>query len=78
MVDDTLEVLVNGQRAAVRLWEPYEVELTDHLQPGDNTLELRVANTPINLLEAVPRPSGLAGPPRLVPYRLVTFAVPGE
>ena len=78
MRDDTLEVLVNGQRAGVRLWEPYQVELTDHLQPGDNTLELRVANTPINLLEAVPRPSGLAGPPRLVPYRPVTFAVPGE
>jgi hypothetical protein len=54
------------------------VELTDHLQPGNNTLELRVANTPINLLEAVQRPSGLAGPPRLVPYRPVTFAVPGE
>ena len=78
MRDDTLEVLVNDQRAAVRLWEPYEVDLTDHLKPGDNTLELRVANTPINLLEAVPRPSGLAGPPRLVPYRPVTFAVPGE
>jgi hypothetical protein len=78
MRDDTLEVLVNGQRAAVRLWEPYEVELTDHLQPGENTLELRVANTPINLLEAVSRPSGLAGPPRLVPYQPVTFAVPGQ
>ena len=78
MRDDTLEVLVNDQRAAVRLWEPYEIELTDYLKPGDNTLELRVANTPINLLEAVPRPSGLAGPPRLVPYRPVTFAVPGE
>jgi hypothetical protein len=78
MRDDTLEVLVNDQRAAVRLWEPYEVELTAYLEPGDNTLELRVANTPINLLEAVQRPSGLAGPPRLVPYRPVTFAVPGE
>jgi hypothetical protein len=78
MVDDTLEVLVNGQRAAVRLWEPYEVELTDYLQPGENTLELRVANTPINLLEAVPRSSGLADPPRLVPYRPVTFALPGQ
>jgi hypothetical protein len=40
--------------------------------------ELRVANTPINLLQAVPRPSGLAGPPRLVPYRTVTLAVPGQ
>src|SRR5918995_1205067 len=75
MRDDTLEVLVNDQCAAVRLWEPYEVELTDYLEPGDNTLELRVANTPINLLEAVPRPSGLAGPPRLVPYRRGTVSV---
>jgi hypothetical protein len=78
MRDDTLEVLINGQRAAVRLWEPYEVELTDHLKPGENSLELRVANTPINLLEAVPRPSGLAGAPRLVPYQPVTFAVPND
>ena len=78
MRDDTLEVLVNGQRAGVRLWEPYEVEVTDYLTPGDNVLELRVANTPINLLEAVQRPSGLAGSPRLVPYRPVRFAVPGE
>jgi len=77
-VDDTLEVLVNGQRAGVRLWEPYQMELTEFLEPGSNTLELRVANTPINLLEAVPRPSGLAGPPRLVPYRPVTFAVSGR
>jgi hypothetical protein len=76
MRDDTLEVLVNGQRAGVRLWEPYQVELTDLLQPGENTLELRVANTPINLLEAVLRPSGLAGPPRLVPYWPVTIAFP--
>jgi hypothetical protein len=77
MRDDTLEELVNGQRAAVRLWEPYEVDLSGQLEPGDNTLELRVANSPINLLKAVPWPSGLAGPPRLVPYRPVTFAVPG-
>jgi len=78
MVDDTLEVVINGRRAGVRLWDPYQVELADHLVPGNNTLELRVANTPINLLEAVPRPSGLAGPPRLVPYRPVTFTVPSQ
>jgi hypothetical protein len=78
MADDTLEVIVNGRRAGVRLWEPYEIELTDHLQPGENFLELRVANTLINLLEAVPRPSGLAGAPKLVPYRKVTFSFAKE
>jgi hypothetical protein len=30
-------------------------------------LQLRVFNTPVNLLEGRPRRSGLAGPPRLVP-----------
>jgi hypothetical protein len=71
--DDVLEVLVNERPAGVRLWAPYEVEITELLQPGENTLELRVANTLINLLEAVERPSGLAGAPQLVAYRRVTF-----
>ena len=66
MRDDVLEVEVNGQRAGVRLWDPYLVEVTGLLQAGPNQLALRVANTPANLLNATPRPSGLAGRPRLV------------
>jgi hypothetical protein len=73
MQDDVLEVIVNGRSAGVRLWEPYQVEVTDLLKPGDNTLELRVANTLVNLLERVERPSGLAGAPKLVPYQTFTF-----
>lgn len=68
MIDDVLEVVINGVSAGVRLWAPYEIDLTEYLRPGENRLELRVANTLINLLEAVPRPSGLAGPPTLVPW----------
>ncbi|HSJ85774.1 MAG TPA: glycosyl hydrolase, partial [Anaerolineales bacterium] len=73
MEDDVLEVLVNGQSAGVRLWAPYQIEITDLLKSGDNILELRVANTLVNLLEAVERPSGLRGAPKLVPYRIFTF-----
>jgi hypothetical protein len=68
LFDDTLEVLVNGKSAGVRLWPPYEVEISDLLEPGKNTLDLRVANTLINLLEAVERPSGLSGAPELAAY----------
>jgi hypothetical protein len=68
LVDDVVEVIVNGWSAGVRLWPPYDVDITDFLCPGENRLELRVANTLINLLEAVERPSGLSGPPRLVPH----------
>ena len=75
MLDDVLEVVVNGQRAGVRLWAPYGVEITDYLRPGQNTIDLRVANTLVNLLEAVERPSGLAGAVRFVPYRRVSFAL---
>ena len=73
MTDDVLEVIVNNQVAGVRLWEPYRVEVTDFVRPGANVLDLRVANTLVNLLEAVPRPSGLAGAPRLAPYRSYCF-----
>jgi hypothetical protein len=73
MYDDVLEVVVNGRSAGVRLWEPYQIEITKLLQPGENTLELRVANTLVNLLERVERASGLAGAPKLVPYRTFTF-----
>jgi hypothetical protein len=66
-----LEVVVNGETAGVRLWPPYGVEVTDHVSPGRNRLELRVANTAINLLSAVPRPSGLRSAPRLVIRRAV-------
>jgi hypothetical protein len=73
MEDDVVEVLVNGQSAGVRLWAPYQIEVTNLLKPGQNTLELRVANTLVNLLEAVERPSGLKDAPKLVPYRTFTF-----
>jgi Glycosyl hydrolases family 2, sugar binding domain. len=78
MEDDVLEVLVNGQSAGVRLWNPYQVEITDLLKSSENTLELRVANTLVNLLERVERPSGLAGAPKLVPYRAFTFELTNQ
>jgi hypothetical protein len=78
MDDDVLEVLVNGQSAGVRLWKPYQIMITDLLKAGENLLELRVANTLVNLLERVERPSGLAGVPKLVPYRTFTFDLTNE
>ncbi|HEX9617139.1 MAG TPA: glycosyl hydrolase [Anaerolineales bacterium] len=73
LTDDVLEVVVNGKPAGIRLWKPYGLEITDLLKAGENSLELRVANTLVNLLEALERPSGLAGAPRLVPYNQFSF-----
>ncbi len=75
MHDDVLEVVVNGERAGVRLWAPYGLDITKLLHPGANTLELRVANTLVNLLEGAERLSGLADAPRLVPYREFRFSL---
>ncbi|HEX3329779.1 MAG TPA: hypothetical protein VHS27_07640, partial [Gaiellales bacterium] len=72
--DDVLEVIVNGETAGVRLWPPYGIEVTGRAVPGENTLELRVANTAINLLSAQPRPSGLRSAPRIVIRRAVELA----
>jgi hypothetical protein len=66
MRDDVLEVEVNGSPAGVRLWDPYELDVTELLRPGGNEIALRVANTIANLLNGVARPSGIAGAPRLV------------
>jgi hypothetical protein len=74
--DDAAQVVLNGKPVGIRLWPPYELDVTDNLRPGENVLEIRVANTLINQLEAVTRPSGLSGPPRLVPYRRVELSVP--
>jgi hypothetical protein len=73
MGDDVLEVHVNGASAGVRLWDPYVVELTDHLHAGTNELAISVTNTLANLINAVDRPSGVAGAPRLVPHASFAF-----
>jgi hypothetical protein len=75
MRDDCLEVLVNGKPAGVFLWDPYVAEVTDLVHPGGNEVELRVANTLSNLLNADRRPSGLAGAPRVVTHREFVFSL---
>jgi len=72
MRDDVLEVHVNGVPTGVRLWDPYVVELTE-LHAGTNEVAISVTNTLANLINAVDRPSGLAGAPRLVPHASFTF-----
>jgi hypothetical protein len=76
MGDDALEVEVNGEPAGVVLWEPYVVDVTGLVEAGANDLLLRVANTPANLLNGEPRPSGLAGPPRVVVSRSFDLPFP--
>jgi hypothetical protein len=71
--DDVLEVHVNGVPAGVRLWDPYVVDITEHLHPGRNDLSIAVTNTLANLLNGVARPSGLNGAPSIEPHATFEF-----
>jgi hypothetical protein len=64
--EDVCEVSVNGSASLVAPWAPYRFDVGGLLKPGKNTLEIRVTNTLINVLEGVKKPSGLAQPPRVV------------
>jgi hypothetical protein len=63
--EDVLEVRVNGGEARVAPWHPYRIDLSDALRPGRNTIELRVTNTLINILEGVRLKSGLLERPAI-------------
>ena len=49
-IRDAAVIYVNGERAGSLWHPPYELDITSLLRPGDNALEVRVANTAINLL----------------------------
>ncbi len=60
-VDDGMAIRVNGQLAGVRIWPPYEVDITDCLVNGANELNIEVFNSLENLYNRNPKNSGLRG-----------------
>jgi len=49
-VGDVAEVYVNGELAGTAWREPYRVDIGRQVRPGDNQLEIRVANLWVNRL----------------------------
>ena len=47
-VRDVAEISVNGKPAATLLLRPYQVDITDLIQPGENALEISVTNALFN------------------------------
>lgn len=64
------EVYVNGQKAGIRAFAPYNIDISDYTIKGENLLEIHVFNTMINSLEYREKPSGLLKPPSLMMYDL--------
>ena len=70
------EIWVNDYYAGARPWQPFVLEVTDHLRPGPNRFKIRVANTEANaravgenigILEKIDQ-NGWVGPASLVPF----------
>ena len=47
---NSVSLAVNGRAVATRLFPPYEVDLSEHLQVGENRLELRILNNLRNMM----------------------------
>ena len=75
--EDVLEVSVNGGKPLVAPWHPYRVDVTDHLREGENTFEIKVTNTLLNILEGEAQPSGLFKPPCLIHEHRYVLSVDG-
>jgi len=68
-VRECAEVRVNGESAGVRIYPPFTFPVTPLARAGKNELEIRVVNTAANFF-ARPRPSGILGVIRIVPYAI--------
>jgi hypothetical protein len=74
-VRGSAEIRINGADAATLIWSPYRAEVTPHLRPGANEVEVVVRGTLAGYLDdASPTPAvykgqtrhGLLGPVRLL------------
>lgn len=63
--EDVLEVSFNGKRGVVQPWHPYRIDVSTMVVAGANTVELKITNTLMNVLEGVKKKSGLFTQPRL-------------
>ena len=66
-VRECAEAWLNGARAGVRIYPPFNFDITDLARAGENELEVRVVNTAANLLGR-PRPSGLLSAIRIAAF----------
>jgi len=70
---DLAEVIVNGISCGVQAWEPFAWDISEAVSSGQNDLQIKVANSLQNLLLQEPKPSGLLGQVRIVPYKEIRF-----
>jgi len=76
-VRETVELKVNGRAAGARIYPPFRFPVSGLVRAGENLVEARVLNTAANLFDK-PRPSGIPGLMRIVPYQRFEIALDRE
>ena len=61
--EDVAEVIINDSKSIILPWNPYQVDISNVLKVGKNTIKIKITNTLINMLEAVQKESGLFNEP---------------
>jgi hypothetical protein len=85
-VSSVAEVYVNGRQAGTLVWQPYKLDITEFIKPGENQLKIRVTNTEANARAVGPSHRilanidvcGLEGPVEIVPYTEQTLVLKSE
>lgn len=67
-VHEIAELIINNQVIDVRMWAPYQFDISGMLHEGENTLKINVSNTPANKLEKKKLASGIFGAVRLLVF----------
>ncbi|MEC0195822.1 glycosyl hydrolase [Paenibacillus taichungensis] len=65
-IRETACLYVNGEQVGIRLWPPYHWNVTFYMLPGNNVIDIHVANTLENLYGKSSLPSGMNGQVKLV------------
>jgi hypothetical protein len=61
-VHELAQVWINSQEAGIKMWKPYNFEISNFLHPGQNRIRVDVTNSLANKMNLALLPSGLLGP----------------
>ena len=73
--EDVLEVRINNHAPVIRPWHPYRLDISEYVTAGENSLELTITNTIMNMLEAERKESGLLTEPEIRHAHLYSVTV---
>ena len=72
--EDVAEILINGNKLVLP-WHPYNADITELVTTGKNNIDIKITNTLINMLEGVPKKSGILKEPEILHRYLYSISI---